>query len=106
MARTTSMNNNAAVSSTRASHHRTLLHEVKGRPLRSYTDRPGTASDGIRGELSFVGALWVQRCAKSKLVEFRSIQMIHPARWTILKSKDPRHTGEGRCPGQKWIPAF
>jgi hypothetical protein len=38
MARTTSVNDNAAVSSTTASHHRTLLHEVTRRPLRSYTD--------------------------------------------------------------------
>ena len=38
MAGTTSINENAAVSSTTASHHRTLLHEVTRRPLRSYTD--------------------------------------------------------------------
>jgi hypothetical protein len=39
------------------------------------------------------------------LLVLRSIQMIDPGRWIILKSKDPRRTGEGRCPWQKWIPA-
>src|SRR5262249_50536765 len=39
MARTTSINDDAAVSSTTAIHHRTLLHEVTRRPLRSFLIR-------------------------------------------------------------------
>ena len=38
MARIISISDNPAASSTTASHHRTLLHEVTRRPLRSYTD--------------------------------------------------------------------
>jgi len=32
--------------------------------------------------------------------------MIHPARWIILKSKDPRHTGEGPVPMAEMDPGL
>ena len=50
MARTTSINDNAAVSSTTANHHRTLLHEVTRRPLQSSTDT--RENDRIRGAVA------------------------------------------------------